>query len=239
MGLLYYISGLRRRPSDSDLARLKMPDCVCASFCPTDVGPDFKGGITFTIKGKSNGSEKVGYYHAEQEWFNVPDSDLWIGYDKENKPKPQDFLKSNPIDGHRIKLEDGNEWIIPLARRFESGCNLPKALSMLCGDKISYIIVARYLPLQKIAEKLLCLYPWKYESDEKRQQDFNEISDYPTQFKMCVEILSANYHINFLDISVLGLLSTSNTLEICKLLIDFPTAEDVENGLKKKELSFG
>ena len=53
-----------------------------------------------------------------QTWRKIPKSpvDAWVGHDNRAKPGPDDLLRAQQIDGHLVKLLDGSQWLIPVAR---------------------------------------------------------------------------------------------------------------------------
>lgn len=55
-----------------------------------------------------------------QTWRRLPKRALWVGYWNKAKPTPDDLLRSPYLPGHSVKLADGQDWIIPLVRRFDT-----------------------------------------------------------------------------------------------------------------------
>lgn len=242
-GLLYYISGLRAKPTDAELKDVGLDGQKVGGICPTEIFLDNTQGIVFSIKGRYSGDLKIGFYHDEQTWTNIPNADgkkgkLWIGYYKNDKPKPKDFLRKDYIEGYFLELADRNEWIIPIARRFQQGCLLPKGIGMLVADRIDEFVIQKYIPLQKIAEQLYVHFG--LDSDEEFKKDDDFLCDNKSFFKVCVDVLSTNYNLDFREITILKLFTTDNTIELLKLVVDMPYIDKlIANSRsieKKKEL---
>lgn len=240
-GLLYYIDGVKSAPLENDLKECGLYGQKVGSYCHTEIFLNGTKGTVFGIKGKCSDDIKVGFYHEEQEWINIPKQDgsqgrLWIGYYKNNKPKPENFLKKDYLDGYFLELADGNKWVVPVARRYQEGCLLPKGTMMLVAGRIDEFVIEKYLPLQKIAEQLFVYFGLDY--DKEFQKDDGFLCDDVSFFNTCVSVLSTNYNLDFRDISVLKLFTTDNTVEILKIVVDMPYIDrliKLQQGIEKKK----
>lgn len=238
-GLLYYISGIQAKPNDQVLKDNGLDGQVVGGFVATDIFLDGTKGTVFVLKGKYTDDIKIGFYYDEQTWTNIPKADgsksnLWIGYDKNNKPKPKDFLRRDRIKGTEILLGDGNLWEIPIAISFENNvCNLPKSIVQYREDsEPEFVVIGKFLELKTIADKMAELFGLV---DNGKQLELSEFYKYyKNQVPVCRKILSCNYNIGFMEISVLGLLTTDNTVFIMKEIIDGTFIEMQEAQIKKE-----
>lgn len=239
-GLLYYIEGVRSAPLENDLKECGLLNQQVMGFCHTEIFLNKTRGSVFTLKGKCSENIKVGFYYDEQVWQNMPKDDgtpsrLWIGYYKNDKPKPCHFLKNDFIPGHELELADGNNWIIPIARKLQEGCVLPKSTVMFVANRIDEFVLDKYIPLQKIAEQVYILFNLDFDEEFKKDDEF--IKDDVSFFNTCVEVLKTNYNIDFREISVLRLFTNVNTIKILKLLVDMPYIDELieRSRLEKKK----
>lgn len=243
-GLLYYIDGVKSAPLENDLKECGLYGQKVGPYCHTEIFLNGTKGTVFGIKGKCSDDIKVGFYHDEQVWENIPKADgkesrLWIGYYRDNKPKPKDFLRKDYIDGYYLELADGNQWVIPVARRFQQGCLLPKGMKMVVAGRVDEFVIEKYMPLQRIAEQLFVHFGLDEEKEFHKEDGF--LCDDASFFTTCVEVLSTNYNLDFRDVSILKLFTTDNTIDILKLVIDMPHVEKIMRELsivseKKTEL---
>lgn len=234
MGFIYYIPRVKGRPAETDMALAGMAGLSVGMCTTTQVGCDGIGGVVFTVTEKSNGNENTIHNLSLQSWTKIPDLELWVGYNLYDKPKPKDFLRKDYLNGDKLNLGDDNEWIIPMARKFEEGCILPKAISMMREGEITQVLISKYLPLQKIAEKLKCFYPWEMEEAE-RNKVWEEMSDWKSIFKICLEIIRFNYNISNYEASILGIFTDKNAINILQSVVDLKTyIEYAEKEVKKK-----
>ena len=238
MGLLYYISGVRSSPLANDLKECGLDGQIVGGFVHTEIFLDGTQGAVFCLKGKCSGNEKIGFYVDEQKWTNIPNEDgktsrLWIGYDINNKPIPKDFLKEDALEGHYLKLGDDNEWLIPIARRFNQGCLLPKSTSMLVRGRVDVCIVDKYIEIQKIAEQAFLMLNLDY---EKTIEKLDGVIDTDANFfESCVKVLSTNYNVDYRDVSILKLFNTDSTIEVLKMFVDWPYIEELLNSQKVED----
>lgn len=239
-GLLYYISGLRAKPTDAELKDVGLDGQKVGGICPTEIFLDNTQGIVFSIKGRYSGDLKIGFYHDEQTWTNIPNADgkkgkLWIGYYKNDKPKPKDFLRKDYIKGTEIELGDENKWEIPIAISFENNlCSLPKSIVQYRADsEPEFVVIGKFLELKNIADEMAELFNLYDNGKLKEKQEFYKY--FKNQIPVCAKIISYNYNLSLFEISVLGLFTTDNTLKIMKEVIDGTYIEEQEMQIRLEE----
>jgi hypothetical protein len=217
-GLIYYLRGTHVKPTDAELF-----DCGLAgekvgavTVCMKHI--DGSSGVLFSVKGRCDNDFKISFNNEIQTWTDIPGTRLSIGYWLNNIPTPNDFLRKDYLAGHKVLLGDNNEWVIPLARRINEGCVLPKEWSMLREGEIVNNTLDKYLELQKLAEKI-AVKCGVYDGETKDNEFLNSDSKL---FMACVNILKVNYNLGFREISILKLFNTKNTIEIIQAVVDMP-----------------
>jgi hypothetical protein len=191
-------------------SKAKAPD-HCTTYREVQTGPGGLGGLVY-----SNDDGKTGYYPDSQSWSQA--EEIWIGVDRD-PIKPESLLRKEIIGGHSVRLEDGNDWIIPVARAFPSGTRLPEALILGPDGQLISEVLPRFAQFSTDANRV---YDALAGDGEMSVVDAWEIA---------VKALGFNYYIGRREVSLLKLLTTANIIEILKAIIDYPT---VMEALKKK-----
>lgn len=177
-------------------------------------GPDGGGGQVFA---SGTQPHRVGVYHDQQIWQQIPGGNLWIGWYRDDLPKPVDLLRSKPIAGRDVVLGDGNPWTVPIAIAFiDDGdgllhrqCLLPQRMAI--GDDGAWTVgdvVAKYAALYEVA---------------KSWWDRDEGVTIATATDWCCTALATNYKLSATEASVLGLFDTDTHKQILDVVIDFET----------------
>ena len=196
--ILYFI------PEGSDAT----PPEHCTTQRKVIKGPDSKSGTIYSF-----GPGKTGFHPGQQTWTAVDDYYIGCGDDV----TPALLLRPEPIDGHYVCLEDGNDWLIPCARMFPAGTMLPE--SLILGPDGAWVteILPRFARFSARAQKV-----WDAFTGDN-EMDFSTASD------IAAEALSINYYIGRHEISILRLFSTTNVMNILKAMVDYPTLmEDIK-----------
>jgi hypothetical protein len=173
-------------------------------------GPGGENGKIYT-----NGKGRTGYYPDDQVWDEVAidkaDS-YWLGIDGDTLA-PADLERDELIAGHLVTLEDGHDWLIPVARCFPAGTNLPEALILGPGGELVSEILPRFAKFAGDAERV---YEALGDGEDMSLTDGWDIA---------VRALSLNYHLDRHEVSFLKLLTTTNMTMILRAIIDYPTIE--------------
>ncbi len=201
--ILYFI------PQNSK-AKAKAPD-HCTTSRDVQKGPGGQNGTIF-----SDGSGKTGFYPDMQEWVAV--DDYYVGVDRDTIT-PSDLARPEIVDGHFVRLEDGNEWLIPCARVFPSGTRLPESLILGPDGQLVSEVLPRFAEFSKDADRVYDFFLGEYDI---LQGD---------AWNIAVKALNINYRIDKHEVSLLKLLTTTNITKIMKAIIDYPA---VEEAAKKK-----
>jgi len=160
--------------------------------------------------------ESVPRYDSEkQEWLQ--NGECWVGMDRAAPPKPEDLIRDQPIAGHWVRLGDGNDWLIPVARRVGGGTALEQAFRKV-GDEWQLEILPKYKWLWEQAGKVFDAYLSALKGD-----GMVSVED---PLELAVKVLTVNYRIRAPEISLLGLLTTGNLWQgVLGALIDWPEIE--------------
>jgi len=59
-----------------------------------------------------------GFNDSLQTWQPHGTAGYWVGMWNDAKPGPSDLLKAKPLSGTPVRLGDGNDWLVPIARHW-------------------------------------------------------------------------------------------------------------------------
>ncbi|MEM6980605.1 MAG: hypothetical protein AAF539_13160, partial [Planctomycetota bacterium] len=162
------------------------------------------------------GDQSVGVYPDQQTWLPAPQGDeesppYWIGWPKDNTPKPDGLKRTEQSVGAMLQLEGGSTWHVPTLLSWHPGEDvpavwdspLPRMLDVdRYGNLVAGPIVPRYRDLfdvgMQILAKMVSGGDWGISV-----VSFNQFA---------CDCLSVNYHVSPLELSarVLDCLSTSD-----------------------------
>lgn len=170
-------------------------------------------------------------------WSEIADG-TWIGIDAANRTKPADIARRLKQDGHYVKLNDGNEWLVPAIRRPEIGDKtitdeqgeaktvrgftdgVPRCNQQLRYDWKSRKVVPSVRPSdQRLWDWSAKFYRLVYRDEPIKADDMPDMAE---QFEYCAELLGVNYRLGFGEINELGLLTENDVASIIQASIDFP-----------------
>ena len=229
--LLYYFPGI----NDATVAPVKaaveaaglLPVFGDAKWTANKVmahGPDGGAGIVLSIHTYARGGEQADALVLEgrQTWTPCDEGKYWIGWRTDKPPAPADLARREQIAGHAVKLGDGNEWIIPLARVINGGTEFPKRLTLGPGGMWVETILPQFVEFCAKAESV-----WRGISGAVERADDSgeskvdaEIGVDDTAF--AIEALALNYAVGSWEASALGLLTTHTRAAIIMATVDWP-----------------
>ncbi len=183
-------------------------------------GPDSQPGTILTVHHKDDPA--TGYFPDAQTWRKADDAEYWLGWYNAAPPQPADLERSQQLAGHSIRLGDGNDWLVPVARSFPYGISLPQSLSLGAGGNIAAAIIPRYAAFGEKAAQLWDVFIAECEaadSDAETQQTMPAVE----RMQLAIEALAFNYRIGRHECNALGLLTTDNLSEVLGAVIDQPT----------------
>lgn len=196
------------------------------------------GGRGVLICRTARGMAQPAYRRDAQVWEPVSGADgAWIGMDPEARPGPSDLARAPLIDGHRVRLNDGNEWLVPAARCFPQGTRLPQALVLGAGGEWVAERLPEYARVSAHGDRIwqsVCVQFGLTEAPG----DFKPVS-VAEAADIAVEFLALNYRVGRSEVSMLKLLTPALAVEVLRAAVDWPTvermtAEAMEGSVKKK-----
>lgn len=240
-GFLYYIEGAKADLKIEALRSLGLGYAFDTNgdFTASGVsrGPgDLGAGVVLTDM-KRLGDRLIGLYPDKQTWRIIPragDQKLMVGHYKDDRPMPADLQRAEILDGHFVRLEDGNDWLIPVARgvgeidgELVPYDKLPHTIGL--GNDGSWSrdgAISKYGALWTLAlrwwDELQRGLTGDVIEDSAKvvvSMEFNDIAD------GAVEALTTNYRLHKAEVSMLGLFSDRSMYQVMHALVDMPTIE--------------
>lgn len=180
-----------------------------------------------------------GYYPDRQQWTRMPNSQCWIGWEAEQPPTPDDLRRDTMLDGNRIELHDGNEWLIPATRALVSDDGEVRWKSLLpqrvAVDQDGTWVYAGVLP------RLQRLYDIGTRWAEVRFSALTEAGeavldiDPQDALTMAVEVLGFNYRVTLAEVSALGLFAETSFIGVLDAAINFKFAMELLEAITEKK----
>ena len=179
-------------------------------------GPNGQGGVVIGV------GESIGYFPETQTWTQLPAIDgaptRWLGLPKPPpKLAPESLRRATQLPGHLVTLADGQQWLVPAAKRFDvNSQRYDRAVgSRLRLNSAGEWMVEDVLP--QYAELWAAATRWfDYRDDGSLM--VAEAAD------MCVVALTTNYRVSRAEVGALGLLDDKTTIaEVLNAVIDQPT----------------
>jgi len=190
-------------------------------------GPDGGPGILCAIEGAPHPNPI--YAPADQTWVKGPGGKYWAGFNNAQRPTPDLLARDKFIAGDKVKLRDGHEWTIPIARSFVRGSALPQELSLgEDGRTWELKTLPEYVSLCADAEKV-----WEGFGAVAAGGKF-EIDDQEL-IRIAVDALGVNYRVSAVEVSMLRLLSTAEMWLILRAMVDWNSVIKAAEAAQKKE----
>lgn len=226
--LLYFVDG-RQRITLTEAHALGLRHAfpltppVCSEF--SDAGPHGEAGVVLAAQ-----SDRIGYYPDRQTWRRMPpiagQPCVSVGFWNDARPTPESLRVEQPLRGSAVRLRDGNDWIVPLARAWSDDarggayCALPGTLTLDdAGEWQRGGIESRYAQLWDLATQYWdSLWSAPLEGQTVR-------FDFPRAHDAAVEALGANYRISRGEVALLGLFDDQwlCATAILQALVDYDT----------------
>lgn len=231
-GFLYFVPGSATRLDE--LRQLGLGYAFDADPTPRGCqsGPGGANGVIVCDE-RSVPLEKLGYWPARQTWKKHPIRDYWVGMYQEARPTPDDLARPEQIPGEWLKLDDGNKWLAPKARRWEEFdeqllwlCDLPKRLTLDDSGRWTLgEIKPRYERLWTLAmayEAAMneAIVNNGAQPDGTVRFQFDAIDD------LAVGCLQTNYRVSVVELDMLGVYDLEARQRIIDVLLDSATWND-------------
>lgn len=176
-------------------------------------GPDGAGGHLLAF-GAGNPSP-VGHTLT---WTPVGATGYYTGVDPADPPTPSDLARPLQRDGHVVRLGDGRDWLVPVARAVDGTTPLPRAVTWDGHDWGLGDVETAYRALFAAACRL-------WNGLRERAATAGEETVTVTvrdEIDLAAAALAVNYRVGPTELAVLGLLTTETAGRVCLACIDWP-----------------
>lgn len=189
--------------------------------CGANKGPGGAGGSVISMPHKLSKSKqpKAGYYPENQKWVKHPEKNYWIGIEKGNTPKPRDLESKELIAGYPQELEDGNEWIIPMARSIE-GSILPEVMALGPKGEMVRNVIPQFIEFSKKAERA---WDMLVQDDDEKTNILKSILQDDEAIDIGIDAICLNYNLDKIHVLLLEIISTRNIKRILESIVDAPS----------------
>lgn len=220
------------------------------SPCPVTGGPDRGNGVVIADpKRLGDDTSKIGYYADRQRWFALPGAKWQVGCYTDAAPGPADLARPSLLDGHPVRLADGTDWIVPLARGLTEQDGelryykpLPTKVGLDAEGNWSpgevtgrfarlWQIACEYWDATEILAGKLADEPEAGDEDPdaaeatKRQLEKVRLEfDYDGMHDKALEVLAFNYRVGKAEVGLLELFDDSSARAILDAATDWPAA---------------
>jgi len=229
-GFLYYVPQSQSKASAKNAmseASVELAFVEGLASNHTAKGPDNGGGF---VLGPAPGPNAVN--RDVQEWMPAPGKRYWVGVARSDPPKPCELARDEQLPGHPVKLGDGNEWLIPVARRYvtmdgDSGWIRALPRSLKVNDEGHWEpgdVIAQYRPLWEEVLRVQELFQRNARGDRSALADL----DFDTEAALVVLALKANYFVDVVEASLLQLVDTKVFVPVMEALSDMPGFKELE-----------
>ena len=212
-------------------------------------GPDGGSGVILA-DGVRVGAQDCRVNVAEQVWRQIPKMEVWVGFWKSKRPRPDDLLRPDALkQGYPITMANGEMWSAPIARglsEYQLSEERKKEIvdsgdteSTVVDDDGNMFILIDYCPIPKgmdmdddggwsggkILPQYQSLYDmalthWSYMCGEEVD---GEVSfDYNARADAAVRALQANYFVGKAEVALLGIFDEKCVSEVLDALVDSP-----------------
>lgn len=221
---LYYLPGTAAATKDQIVATLPHAGFETGySSRATSAGPDGKGGL---LVARASGVE---YDAQKQAWAECNGGKWWAGYALDAPPGPADLLRAEPLTGHKVKLADGREWLVPVLFLVKGLVALPsmQVLRLNAEGEWTSAVKPEH---EELARRVRETWDhWAFAAGIREQAPDEQPPSFEFELDLIIDGLALNYHLSRWEVSLLGLLdaggnSYRNALEA---LIDVPTLKAI------------
>lgn len=117
-GLLYFLTGEKRGIKLEQICAMGLAHAFEEGRCtPAEVthGPNGRAGVLLADDHRVP-SHRIRYQPDAQSWRQIPKTQVWLGYYREDRPRPQELARATQLPGHLVTLADRQRWLVPVAR---------------------------------------------------------------------------------------------------------------------------
>lgn len=173
--------------------------------------------------------ETLGLHLDSQDWASEDNgSGAYAGRWRGKPVCPSDLARPAMVHGHMVDLEDGQEWMIPLARVFPQGTMLPKILYRSNDGTMMGKVRREYLSLCITADEVFRSLMDASREGEQGLIDMGKLLDAVTM------ALGVNYRLSSYEVGFLEILGTQSIIDAAWALVDRPAIEKAIADMEKK-----
>jgi len=175
----------------------------------------------------SDGSDRCRYDPDAQVWTKSVSGDWWVGYYKSEKlPTEKELRRKTMMEGHKIPLIDGQEWIVPAIRLLNGGSGLPESIQIDDCGKFVTKALSQYERISGAAERLF--QDFRIEAGIDPGEMTLEAND---RIGLAIDAISLNYCVGIDEVMILSLLTTTNLSSIMSAILDLPSLQKKTAGV--------
>lgn len=203
---------------------------------PTDRGPD--GGRGCLIFAGEGPRARLAAEAGRMRWIPARGGGgavaYWIGYDRGEPPTPADLQRERILPGRALRLGDGNEWIVPMARQYDTEVEqfvpaVPMRLTVDDDGRDAAQVVAGYAELWDgaMAAWNECVRAVAEAAGEERAE-LAELEPMPLAEaeRICAAAIRTNYRAGRLEARALGLFDTATITAMLRTISDLDGFEE-------------
>ena len=241
MQFVYFIPGASAAPGEVleglGLAAILGRDVEAGA---TDAGPD--GGRGCLIFAGEGPRARLAAEAGRMRWIPARDPDVhrdgetayWIGYDRQELPTPADLQRAEILPGRALRLGDGHEWTVPIARQYETDIEqfvpaVPMRLTVDDEGRDAAEVVAGYAELWDgaLAAWNECVRAVAEAAGEGRPE-LAELEPMPLAEaeRICAVAIRTNYRAGRLEARALGLFDTATITAMLRTIADLDGFEE-------------
>lgn len=212
--LVYFLTGSARMPEYCNEVGFRI-----ATKSPA-TGPDGSTGTLASPLTDAGSLEVV----EGQRWFPMAGGiQLGVFQSPEVRVRPEQLARSQQRPGHLVRLGDGQEWLIPVARLASGGPGLPRRRAIRADGSIGWEVDEAHRELSDFANVA-----WDFRNGvvcDVTEEDLD---------RFAAQALAVNYRIGLHEAVALGLFTDVSLRGIVDALLDWPEVLRVIEQATKK-----
>lgn len=198
-------------------------------------GPDKQRGYIYALGDIA--ASAIGYFPDQQQWETFDDGKLWVGMNKApaHRPGPGELARPQQCPGHWVRLNDGNEWQIPIAITCVPD-RTPTIPNILGLNKTGELINKPHEAYRALCGEADIFYKFQQKVLESQEEgkDAEGLYEYKNAWNLAMLALGVNYRIGGREASMLSLVDSSNIFSIAQAIIDWPALMEMAAAMQKK-----
>lgn len=231
MGFLYFVNRAAVAPEPDSLPRLGLAHAFerPPESRQVSTGPGGASGVL--LAQPPTDLARFVFKADAQTWRRIPGhADTWVGRWNDEAIGPTELARRDMLSGHSVKLGDGQQWLVPVARAYieDSGeLRWYNALPAVWdvddeGNWVRGAVEKRYAALWNDAEQ----------AADAFSEGVRQMADGKMPFDMgdhrgaAVRALGANYRLGPAEVGMLGLFSDQTAIMVLDALCDGPTRRE-------------